>query len=254
MRPASLDTGMDPNIQGHRDHTPLAEAALAARTEITELLIKRGARLEIPTDQGFTALCVAAFKGADDIVRLLVNAGANLEAAGYARKHVDCQNTPLLRAAWFGHPSTAEFLIELGADIEAQDYFGRTALRHAVRHNHIECAKVLIQRGANVNAQCNEGAIPLQSAAQMGSEEFCRLLIHAGANPRLRNWKGCTPWIVAKHHATDRKVEKVLGPNESEHERSKSSLRNTLLILLLIWKPPSLHEPSSGPRSHLIMI
>ncbi|KAK4504760.1 hypothetical protein PRZ48_002722 [Zasmidium cellare] len=213
-----LDAGVDANVQGHRENTPLAEAALAPHSKIAELLISRGARLEIPTDQGFTALCVAASKGADDIVKTLIKSGANIEAAGHAHKHPDWQNTPLLRAAWFGHPTTIAILVELGADIETRDYFGRTALNHAVRHNHTDSVKTLIQKGADVNSQSRDGTSPLHCAAQNGSEELCRILVDAGANPWLRNWKNCTPWIIANHHATDGKVGSVLRPKETEYE------------------------------------
>jgi ankyrin repeat protein len=44
-------------------------------------------------------------------------------------------------------------LLKEGADINAQDARGRTALLAAVEGNHLESAQVLIEAGADVNVQ-----------------------------------------------------------------------------------------------------
>jgi ankyrin repeat protein len=72
-------------------------------------------------------------------------------------------------------------LIEKGADVNAKDNEGITALMYAVAFEHPEMVKLLIDAGADVNAKDNEGITALMVASFEGYTDIVELLIKAGA-------------------------------------------------------------------------
>src|SRR3989338_4266012 len=88
----------------------------------------------------------------------------------------------LCQAVKEGNTSKAAESINSGADVNAQDEDGWTALIWAVLDKHPETAKLLIDKGANVNAKSNNGWTPLLAAAYNGYAETAKLLIDKGAN------------------------------------------------------------------------
>jgi ankyrin repeat protein len=61
----------DINIQGHKNRTPLMEAAIAGRLENVRLLLEHGADLKMQTTYGMTALDFAKKRQREDIVAFL---------------------------------------------------------------------------------------------------------------------------------------------------------------------------------------
>ncbi|TPX09027.1 uncharacterized protein E0L32_001712 [Thyridium curvatum] len=104
-----------------------------------------------------------------EILRLLMGRGA--------REVIDQQdefgNTALINAAGRMELRIMEALVEYGASCDIQDHLGGTALHLAVgatNADQIECMIFLIQSGADVNAQNSFLRTPLMQAAEMGQE------------------------------------------------------------------------------------
>ena len=78
---------------------------------------------------------------------------------------------------------TVELLIERGADLEATDNRGETALFYAADNNQIDILKLLIKSGANVNARNKAGHTALDNEISWGrNEEVIKLLKEAGSD------------------------------------------------------------------------
>jgi ankyrin repeat protein len=82
----------------------------------------------------------------------LLNRGANIEAKNKGG------NTALHLAALRDHETMARLLLGGGADIEATNRYGHTAL-HLAYQRHQTVAKLLLDRGANIAAK-DEGRFP----------------------------------------------------------------------------------------------
>ena len=170
-------------------------ACYAGRGEIRDLLIERGARMELHE---------AAAAGALGRVRELLDAEPAL-AKAYSP-----DGFPLLAlAAAFGHEEVARYLHSLGADINAAatNGTGYTALTGAVAGGHKGIAGWLAENGADVNYRYAQGYSPLLTAAANGRLEIVEMLLANGAELHARTDDGRN----ALHLAQERGHEHVAG-------------------------------------------
>ncbi|UCH97255.1 MAG: ankyrin repeat domain-containing protein, partial [Candidatus Aminicenantes bacterium] len=85
------------------------------------------------------------------LVKYLLEKGADINAESNGG------STPLHNYAYKGHKDEVELLLKKGADLEANRAYGRTPLINAIKLNRIEVVKVLVKKGANVNATNKQG-------------------------------------------------------------------------------------------------
>jgi len=94
-----------------------------------------------------------------------------------------------MAAASGGHTHVVKLLLEAGADIEAMDQEGLTALMNAAENGTESTVAMLIQHGAQVDAASNAGFTPLIVAAAGGHSKACALLLDKD------------PTIISKTHS-----------------------------------------------------
>jgi len=151
-----------------------ATAKYSRRDEIAAMLLEKGVELDI-----FEA-CIA---GAEERVVELVSG-----QPGLTKSYSPDGWTPLHLAGFFNHPALAEALLTYGADVHAQS---RNALANAPIHaaaagRSRESVRILLEHGADANARQHGGWTALHSAAQVGDSELVRLLIASGADVQAR--------------------------------------------------------------------
>lgn len=96
-------------------------------------------------------------------------------------------NAPVADAAERNDAAQVRTLLERGADANASQGDGMTALHWAAYHGNVEIAAMLLKAGADPMAGTRIGAYtPLHLAAQAGSETVARALVAAGADPDAR--------------------------------------------------------------------
>src|SRR6266850_1265982 len=104
---------------------------------------------------------------------------------------------PLVDAAKNAGKDALRALIQQGANVNAAEADGTTALHWASYRDDVDSADLLIRAGAKVNAANDLGVTPLWTASQNGSEAMVRRLLEAGANPNAALLAGETPVMVA---------------------------------------------------------
>lgn len=93
-------------------------------------------------------------------------------------------STPLHCAVWKGHQSAVEFMLERGADVNAQnqnDHWGTTPLHAAAHANQAAIAALLIEKGADVNAHDLAGKTPLHHTTFHKAKATAKVLEGHGA-------------------------------------------------------------------------
>lgn len=94
--------------------------------------------------------------------------------------------TPLSWAAGGGQLEFAQYLINLGADVNAKCSENRSALSYAAQAGHLSMIQWLLDHGADLwdatRREDGDGLTPLHYAAFEGHEDIIRLLISLGAD------------------------------------------------------------------------
>ena len=92
----------------------------------------------------------------------------------------------LIQAAARGDLASVRDLVKRGADVNAPDADGATALHWAVRADDLETTDALIRAGAKATAATRLGITPLYLAAENGNAAIIRRLLEAGADAKTR--------------------------------------------------------------------
>jgi len=165
---AFIQEGIDVNTKVN-GFTPLHCAARYGHKEVAQLLIAKGADVNAKDTRGRTPIDLAINQGRKEIVKLLLSKGCDVS---------------LHTAAYLGDLQRVEKFIDGGANVDANDQKGQTALHYAAKAGQIAVAKLLIANGADVNAG---ESTPLQEAAYH-SKEMVELLLAKGADINTGKW------------------------------------------------------------------
>jgi uncharacterized protein len=123
-------------------------------------------------------------------------------------------------AAKNGDKEALRSLLQKGANVNATEGDGTTALHWAVYRDDLEAVDLLIRAGAKVNAANDLGATPLWTACQNGSEAMVRRLLGAGANPNAKLLSGETLVMVAARVGNAGVVEQLLAKGADPNARA----------------------------------
>ena len=103
-------------------------------------------------------------------------------------------DSPVANAAMVRDVETVRALLATGANVNAAQGDGLTALHWAARNGDIETAAVLLDAGADLAAVTRIGShTPLHVASKFGSGVVVETLLAAGADPNAMTTTGVTP-------------------------------------------------------------
>ena len=164
----------------------LQEAAFAGHQNIVESLLRKGADVNARGGPFGTAMQAAARKKQHQVVEVLIERGYVGEESG----------PPLHHAAWSGHAEVVQYLVDQGADIEAQDCDGATALHWAAWKGYVDIMRILLDKGQDTSIQESAGGSALHFAAYFGQDTAATLLLDRGADV---NAKAVFRYTRSKH-------------------------------------------------------
>ena len=198
---ALLQHGADVQVRAIENWTPVLAVLFYKLSdkdfpEYFKLLMDRHADVRGKADTGDTALTLIADHGhAAGYVKTLLERGAEVNVPN-ARGE-----TPLLLAAHEGDLDSVKLLLAHGANVHLKDDHGREPFFYAIADRQVSVAMqdALLKSGADINAQDKEGYTALMGAAELpdATAGIKNLLAH-GADVNLRDKEGKTALQIAE--------------------------------------------------------
>ena len=112
------------------------------------------------------------------------------------QQYAQTKDMDLMKAASTGNVTDVKALLGMGAQVNAADHWGNTALLLAAREGELETARTLLKAGAHVEGR--GGAMtPFAVAALRGNVAMARLLIRNGANVNAVGSNGLSAFMHA---------------------------------------------------------
>lgn len=119
-------------------------------------------------------------------------------------------DTRLVETAKGGDVATVRALLKNGADVNASQPDGTTALHWAAQNNDLAMAGELLAAGAKADASNRYAVTPLYFACINGNAEFIEKLVAAGADPNAALMEGQSPLMTAAKAGSAVAVEALL--------------------------------------------
>ncbi|KAJ8425666.1 hypothetical protein Cgig2_015334 [Carnegiea gigantea] len=135
---------LDVNVQDETGETPLIGSTLDGDYAISAYLLKHGADPNVTNDKGFTPLHLAAKKGRTDLMQLFIVKGAKVDAEAVI-------GTPLQGAAAHGVKDSVEFLLKNQANPNLACSSASPPLICAIYAKSVDCVRVMLELGADPN-------------------------------------------------------------------------------------------------------
>ena len=136
-------------------------------------------------------------------------------------KSTDDLNKELIKSAKLGNTNDINRLLDSGANVDATDINGQTALIAAVINRHLEAIETLIKNHADLNKQDNNGMTALMAAAFNGHSEAIETLIENRADTSKQDNNGVTALMYAVEAGHTAAIETLIkkGAKPNEHDK-----------------------------------
>lgn len=197
---ALLEEGADPDLSGSNSENPLTIATYQNNSEMIHLLLEYNAEVNVRNNFDRTPFCFVCHYANMSVFFDFLNHGVNVN------DRCDSNGcTPLMYAAGQNNLQMIQALLDHGADINVQDFRGRTALwvvsNAKVCHirfddQYKETARFLLERGADPDIVDHEGKTPLHLAS-LADPKATRVLLEHHANVNLKDNSGNLPLQIA---------------------------------------------------------
>ncbi|KAF8146678.1 ankyrin repeat-containing domain protein [Mycena galopus ATCC 62051] len=186
-----LEKGANVNLIAGKYGSALSEACYYQRQQIVQLLLEKGADANLTGEEDGSPLYIACNQGYQDIAQLLLENGADVKLRG--GEH----GTALGTACHQGHQDIVQLLLERGTDVNLGGGKYGSALGAACYQGKHNIIQLLLEKGANVNLAGGKYGSALGAAIYLGHQEIVQLLLEKGANVNLAGGNHGSPLCTA---------------------------------------------------------
>lgn len=155
-----VKSGVDVNARGGSQINALSAAVGSGHIEVVQLLLDNKAVVDAP--EGGSALVSALFASHEEIAMLLIANGADVESPRLKRLY-----SPLRASVMACSPKCIQFIIDSGADVNAELGFRENALISACRFGREEIVQLLLDNDATIYPQTLLAALTKERLLQM---------------------------------------------------------------------------------------
>lgn len=149
-----------------------------SKLEVTVgLLVSQGCDVNTRDDNGMAPIHLAVKSSRNDVIKILIKCHANVDARELSFRRL----TPLQTAVISNNILPIETLVEVGADVNAKDSTGKTALHLAMRRK-ISMVRILLKLGAHVDVEDDDRLLPLHHAIRQRNDKALEELLKFGAD------------------------------------------------------------------------
>jgi len=161
---------------------PVADAAMNGDLEAVRSLLRQGADVNAAQGDGMTALHWASERAETEMVEILLYAGGRVDAVTRIGHY-----TPLHLASKAGSALVTRRLLEQGAKVQVETSpAGTTPIHLAAASGQTDVLEVLIEYGADVDAlEAASGQTPLVFASALNRAGAAAKLLEHGAKPGI---------------------------------------------------------------------
>ncbi|XP_029106514.1 kinase D-interacting substrate of 220 kDa B isoform X1 [Scleropages formosus] len=184
--------GANVNLDDVDCWTALISASKEGHVEVVKELLENGAYIEHRDMGGWTALMWAAYKGRVEVTKVLLENGANPNTTGQQYSVY-----PIIWAAGRGHAQIVHLLLCHGAKVNCSDKYGTTPLIWAARKGHYDCVMHLLENGADVDQEGANSMTALIVAVKGGYTEVVKELLKRNPNVNMTDKDGNTALMIA---------------------------------------------------------
>ncbi|MHB9148037.1 MAG: ankyrin repeat domain-containing protein [Candidatus Amoebophilus sp.] len=224
-----LEKGANINIQNIEGETVLHLATNSNNTELVKKLIDKGVKLEVQNKRGYTPLHLAAEQGYIDVTKELIP-HLNSEQLNLSNKE---GQTPLHLAASWGHSKFVSLLIPYLdiCKLNQKDLQCNSALYKASQYGHIETVKKLLDAGAKIDEVNCLGFTPLHISIIEGTSAVALELINRLSTEQLNqpDINEYTPLYLAILHSHTEIAEELIKKLEPAQLNKQNDQENTPL-------------------------
>lgn len=164
-------------------HRQEAEALIAAAQgsdpHCLAALLDNNIDVNLTDQHGVSALMVAAGRGRIANVELLLARGADMNLQDFLGLWPLSGQSALMFAAQEGRKEATALLLEAGANVNGQDSEGETALMKAASNGHFEVVQTLLSAGAEIYLTAKDSQTARLKAEEMGQIRIAKLLQQA---------------------------------------------------------------------------
>jgi ankyrin repeat protein len=227
-----LDKKVDINAQDNLGNTPLLIAVRHDDAKVTRLLLQNNADYRLQNKRKVSAIELAQTRADADVLKVFASQGIkvgknqdqydNVSIEDFKKSIKESSSIykgwPILSiACLLGENDIVRQLLKQGAEVNARDSDGFSALHRASSKEQVKTVGLLLKSGALINIQNDKKETPLFLAAEAGSYKMVKLLLSKGADPTILSSKKKSALAVAisNQHKdvalllADKKLDKV---------------------------------------------
>ena len=167
------DMGLDINIKTNNGKNCLHIATEKGHLSLCRMLIsKHNFDVQLPDNDGWTAVHFFAQKGSYELVKAVADMGIDLNVKtndGQNCLHISAENSHF-NLCW-------ALIRKHNFDVQLPDRNGCTALHYFAQNGRYELVKTIVDMGIDINLKTNDGKNCVHIAAEYGHFNLCWILI-----------------------------------------------------------------------------